>query len=304
MVRRDRLRRMPSAVVLLCTSSAFAIFGVLLLYVKAGATPQSATYTSTPEFTVWAALTIAMLTVLPTIWTGGIRLLKRLGDDPRRVLLGSWLGLVVFLAVLAVVITAVVGGRLARGNGSPFYGGPIRVTVIYALAVAASAPTFVAMWECYRQAARLRPAADGITKQLALRDCLLSALKALGTLVSLGVFMTGAQRLATMTDPKLSSTFPAAYVLIWGLSFSALLAANFLPGFLRLNQVANATIDTLLEIKAPGTAGWQARIQERKDLADLLKVTGGTKDVLTSAILVAGPLISSALALFLPAGSG
>lgn len=160
------------------------------------------------------------------------------------------------------------------------------------------------MWECYRQTARLQPAGDGISQQLLLRGCLLSALKALGTLVSLGVFVTGAQRLATLTDPKLSNTFPAAYVLIWGFSFSALLVVNFLPAFLRLNQVAHATIDAVLEIKAPGTAGWQDRLQERKDLADLLKVTGGTKDALTSAILVAGPLISSALALFLPTGSG
>ena len=44
----------------------------------------------------------------------------------------------------------------------------------------------------------------------------------------------------------------------------------------------------------------QNRLQERTDLAGLLQVTSGLKDVLTSAVLVAGPLISSAFSMFLP----
>lgn len=301
---RARLRRMPQAVALLSSSSFFAILGVLLFYVRAGVTPQSVAYTSRPEFKVWATLTIAMIAALPTIWTIGIRLLIRLGVDPLRLLLRSWFGPVLVFVVLAIAVAAFIAGRLARGNGSPFYGGPFRVLVIYVLAVAASAPALVTMWECYRQAARLAPTSDGITKQLALRDCLLSALTALGTLVSLGVFVIGAERLATLTDPKLSTPFPASYVLIWGFSFSALLVVNFLPAFRRLNWVANATVDALLPIEVPGTASWQARLQERRDLAELLRVTGGTKDILMSAILVAGPLLSSAFALFIPSGSG
>jgi hypothetical protein len=41
-------------------------------------------------------------------------------------------------------------------------------------------------------------------------------------------------------------------------------------------------------------------LQERTELAGLLQVTSGVKDVLTSAILLAGPLISSAFSMFLP----
>ncbi len=97
-------------------------------------------------------------------------------------LLRTWLGPVLVLAVLAIAAAAFVAGRVARGDGSPLYGGQVRVTAIYVLTIGASAPAFVAMWECYRQAARLQPTGDGIPTQLALRDCLLSALKALGTL--------------------------------------------------------------------------------------------------------------------------
>ncbi len=89
-------------------------------------------------------------------------------------------------------------------------------------------------------------------------------------------------------------------MLIFGLAFSALLVVNFLPAFRRLSRQANATIDAILPVLPPGADGWQTRLQERTDLAGLLQVTGGVKDVLTSAVLVAGPLISSAFSMFLP----
>ena len=68
----------------------------------------------------------------------------------------------------------------------------------------------------------------------------------------------------------------------------------------RLRAGDGATIDAIFPILPPGSDGRQNRLQERKDLADLLQVTSGAKDVITSAILVAGPLISSAFSMFLP----
>ena len=142
--------------------------------------------------------------------------------------------------------------------------------------------------------------AAGVNRLLLLRECLLSALTTVGLLVSAGVLTTGAQRQAALADPRHTGPYPSAYVLIWGLAFSALLVVNFLPAFRRLIRLANATVDTLFPILPPGSDGWQNRLKERKDLADLLKVTSGAKDVITSSILVAGPLISSAFSLFLP----
>jgi hypothetical protein len=89
-------------------------------------------------------------------------------------------------------------------------------------------------------------------------------------------------------------------VLIWGLAFSALLLVNFLPAFRRLTRLASVIIDRILPLQFPGSDRWQDRLQERKDLAELLKVTSSARDMITSAILVAGPLISSAFSLFLP----
>jgi hypothetical protein len=252
---------------------------------------------------VWATLTIGVIAALPVIWRVGVDLLRRLGLDPRRVL-RSWAA-PALIGVVLVVTAAVLAGEYARGGGSPYYGGVVRIGVIYVLAVTAAVPAFVAIWECYRQLAddgctKGQDSAMRVNRLLLVRECLLSALTTVGLLVSAGVLTVGAERQASLADPKYTASFPSPYVLIWGLAFSALLVVNFLPAFRRLVRLANATIDDIFPILSPGSAGWQSRMQERKDLADLLKVTSGVKDVIISSILVAGPLISSAFSLFLP----
>jgi hypothetical protein len=282
-------------------TSGFAVLGVCLLLVADDATAGSHVYTSTPEFKVWATLATSLIASLPSVWRVGVDLLRRLDLEPRRVLRSQ--AVPALIAVVLVVAAAVLAGAYLGGGGSPYYGGPERVGAIYLLAVTAVVPTFVAMWECYRllgtDAGRQDNASE-VNRLLTVRECLLSALATVGLLVSAGVLATGAQRQAALTDPRHTVDYPSAYVLIWGLAFSALLVVNFLPAFRRLMRRANETIDALFPIISPGSDGWQARLQERKDLADLLKVTSGAKDVITSSILVAGPLISSAFSLFLP----
>jgi hypothetical protein len=244
-----------------------------LMVVADKATASSRAYSHTPEFKVWAALMIGLMASLQMVWRVGVAL---------------------------VVAVAVFSGLWTRGLGSGFYGGRVRIIVFYVFGVTATVPAFLVMWECYSQLDEKR-GDIGITRLLLLRKCLLSSLTTLGLLVSVGVLATGAQRQAVLAAPKNSAApFPSAYVLIWGLSFSALLLVNFTPAFRRLTRRADNIIDTKLPILTPDIDGWQARLQERQDLASLLQVTSGVKDVITSAVLVAGPLISSAFSLFLP----
>jgi hypothetical protein len=284
-------------------SAGFAVLGVLVAFLGGDATAGDRLYTGTPEFKVWAALIIGIVAALPAAWRVGVDLLRRLGLDPRRVL-RSWAA-PILAAVLLVAAVAVLGGRFLSGHRVSGYQGSLRITVIYLLGLAAAAPAFAAMWECYRQLAdddgtSGRPPDAEITRLLLLRECLLSALTTLGLLVSAGVLATGAQRQAVLANPGHGVSYPPAYVLIWGLAFSALLLVNFLPAFRRLTRLARVIIDRVLPLQFPGSDRWQDRLQERRDLADLLKVTSSTKDMITSAILVAGPLISSAFSLFLP----
>ena len=303
-----RAGRLSTALSLGLQSLGFACIGVMVIFVQADATAHSRMYASTPQFKVWATLIIGIITSLPAVWRIGVDLLRRLGLNPRHVL-RSW-SAPALIGVGLVVGAAVFAGEYARGNtnGSLYYGGIVRIGVIYALGIIATAPAFLVMWECYRQLAdddgALGQDADArITHLLLVRECLLSALTTVGLLVSAGVLATGAQRQAVLANARYAGTYPSAYVLIWGLGFSALLIVNFLPAFRRLTRIANAIIDAALPVLPPGSDGWRERLQERKDLAELLKVTSGSKDVITSAILVAGPLISSAFSMFLPSGS-
>jgi hypothetical protein len=284
-------------------SLGFATFGAALVLLEDDATSRSRVYTNTPEFKVWAALAVGVIAALPAVWRVGVDLLSRLGLEPRRVLRSE--AAPALIGVVLVVTAAVLAGEYARSASSPYYGGIVRIGVIYLLAVTAAVPAFMAMWECYRQLAHNggvdgQDGAAGVHRLLLLRECLLAALTTVGLLVSAGVLATGAQRQAFLADPKYTAPYPSAYVLIWGLAFSAVLVVNFLPAFRRLIRLASATIDAIFPIVPPGSDGWQNRLQERKDLAGLLQVTSGAKDVITSAILVAGPLISSAFSLFLP----
>jgi hypothetical protein len=281
----------------------FAALGAALILADDDATARSAVYTGTPEFKVWATLIVAIIAALPAVWRVGVDLLRSLGLDPGRVLrtrAAPAIG-----AVIAVVAAAVIAGRYARGNGGAYYESPGRVGLIYLAAVTAAVPAFLAIWECYRQLGREDdwhgPQPDvPVVRLLGVRQCLLSALTTVGLLVSAGVLATGAERQAALAGPLRAEPYPAAYVLIWGLSFSGLLVVSFLPAFRRLTKVAAAMIDTTFPLLPPGPGRWQGRLQERKDLADLLKVTSGAKDVITSGIIVAGPLISSAFSLLLP----
>jgi hypothetical protein len=287
-------------------SVGFALLGTVVVFTDDSATARSRLYTSTPQFKVWAALIIGVVTSLPAVWRVGVDLLRRLGLDPRRVLRSR--AVPALAGIMVVVAVAVLAGQYSYGHRSSDYQGAFRISVIYLLGVTAATPAFVVMWECYRQladdgvAGGREPGAE-ITRLLLLRDRLLSALTTVGLLVSAGVLATGAQRQAALADPVYGGPYPPAYVLLWGLAFSALLVVNFLPAFRRLTRLAKLTIDRTLPILFPGSGQWQDRMQERKDLADLLKVTSGTKDVISSAILVAGPLISSAFSLFLPGPS-
>lgn len=276
----------------------FAAIGLCLMVVADKASVASQAYAKTPQFKVWASLMIGLMASLPMVWRVGVDLLHRLGRNLRNVL-RAWIFPVV-MGVALVVAVAVLSGLWTRGGGSGFYGDRVRIIIFYVLGVTATVPAFLVMWECFSQLDGKRDDI-GIDQLLLLRECLLSSLTAVGLLVSVGVLATGAERQAVLAAPKNSAApFPSAYVLIWGLSFSALLLVNFIPAFRRLTRRANAFIDTTLPILTPDFDGWQDRLQERRDLAGLLQVTSGVKDVITSAVLVAGPLISSAFSLFIP----
>ena len=72
------LRRPPTAGLLLATSVGFAGFALVLVFAWDNGTARSAVYTGTPQFKVWATLTVAIIASVPVVWHVGIDLLRRL----------------------------------------------------------------------------------------------------------------------------------------------------------------------------------------------------------------------------------
>jgi hypothetical protein len=284
-------------------SLVFGLFGAALMFLGDGSSRGSRSYTGTPQFKVWAVIIIGIIASLPVVWHVGMDLLGRLGLSQRKVLRAR--AAPALMLIVIVVVAALLAGEFARGkNPTPVAYGLARIGIIYALGVTAAVPAFLTLWECYGQLANVdSAAASDIFRLLLLRECLLSALTTIGLLISAGILATGAERQASLADAKYTAPYPAAYVLIWGAAFSALLVVNFLPAFRRLVRRVSMLIDAILPILPPGTHGWQSRLQERKDLAELLKVTGSVRDAITSAVLVAAPLITSVFSLVLPGGS-
>jgi len=250
-----------------------------------------------PELQVVAILAIVTVAVLPTVWTVGARLLVRLSDVP------PWRCLLIIHSlVLLSPFLAFLASRFVRGNELIIYKSEYFVALNYFLAITASAPAFAAMWECYTKAARLEPNNESITEQIKLRNCLFTALAVLGYLVVLGFFVTTAFMVSSQTNPNIPkpAPFPATYVFTWGFLSSSILLVSFLPAFNRLKKIANNTIDNLLPLMTPDKYDWQIRLKERKDLAEILKITGDdNKALLASAILIAASLIGGVFALFL-----
>ncbi|HSZ45069.1 MAG TPA: hypothetical protein VK823_07020 [Streptosporangiaceae bacterium] len=284
-------------------SVGFGALGAALMLVDDGGSRGSRSYTGTPQFKIWVTIIIAIVASLPTVWRVGTDLLRRLGLNPRLVF-RRHAAPVLALAVLIVAGTTLAGIYARGSDAAPVNYGLVRVEIVYAVSVIAAVPAFLTQWESYGILDRVDGRDDVyIGRMLGIRECLLSALATIGLLVSAGILAAGAERQAALADAKYTAPFPAAYVLIWGVAFSSLLLVVFLPPFRRLIHHANLTIDDILPILPPRAAGWQSRLQERKDLAELLKVTGSLRDVIISAVLVAGPLISSLVSLLLPSGS-
>jgi hypothetical protein len=298
-------RRRLVVEVLLCT-----VVGTTIVLAGVNATIDSRRYVSSPQYKSYAFLITLVWAFLPVVWRVGCDTLDDLGTPARMVLrqrLPVAASGVLAVVVVAVVVVATVSGVYAPGDKSPLNLGIYRVGLTYAAASVALVPAVAAMWQCLPVLTRLRAIQSAdlalIDGLLNVRRALLRSLTAAGSLVSLGVLATGAQRQAVLAyDPH--ANYPASYVVVWGLGFSAALLVNFIPGFRSLIDLANATVEVTFPLLPPGEQGWRDALDDRAALAGLLQVRGSARDIINSSILVAGPLMTSTLSLFLPSGNG
>jgi hypothetical protein len=290
------------------TTVAAAIAGALVETTGVNHTANSASYVSSPAAKVQMTVFVCLWAATPTVWVIGRQALQavtslvgehRLSDVRHRFI-------TVGVAVL-VATAAGVAGAFARGADTGLYLGLWRTMATYGVATFAAYPALLTMWRAWRALAqRMVSAADQVASDTVrelgtVRWALVTALGAVGALVSIGVFATGAQRQAWIAYSGEPDSYPPELVVVTGLLLTLFLAINFIPGWTSWRSATIRELETRLPSAYPPQPAWRERAAERQAYGELLQLPQNLRDVASSAVVVLGPLLSAAVSLFLPA---
>jgi hypothetical protein len=273
---------------------AFAA-GAALAYVPLSSAPLP--FRDTATYPVWEFLIATVCGSCPLVWSHGRRALAQL--PARRPFIQEALGYGVFAVALIVTSTVVV--RVVYSHGRPIETMPHiqwRFTIVYLAVVLAVAPSIM-MMSRVRDATRHGnvPAADLV----AWRAILQSQLAALGAVIALSTLTTASYRTAILAAyPRHANDFPVAGVLLFGAWFTGILALVYVPSSERLRRHAQALVDGTFPVPDKFDGDWQQQLQRRRDLTSTLRIDETSQNSIQNALIIGGPLITSALTLLIP----
>jgi hypothetical protein len=252
--------------------------------------------------------------LLPSVrrgWSGRSKRLEVFWHSPEPLASTVVIGILVFLLAY--------GSRRLRHWPDYFPGHDWKVPVLTAIGVLVG---LFAAWGIWLTHAKLTALADQIdqqdlTPEGALHEFLIYQarlkrfLGALGAILGLLVLATAAHRQTVLAyDHKLhcTPTCPRDYqpidygyqlVLIYGLFFSILIAAVYLPTHLSLTNAGNQIRDKFFAGVPPSAQEWQDRTANREKLGSLLELDVGPLGRLKASAAILTPLISGLIGLLL-----
>jgi len=273
---------------------AFAA-GAALVYVPLMSGPLPFRETST--YPVWGFLIATVCGSCPIVWSHGRRALAQLPARRPPVLeaLGYCVGAVALIAAY-MVVAAVAFSHLRPVGTLPYL--PERFAIVFLAVALAVAPGIMALSRVGGASLRssARPA-----DLVAWRAILQSQLAALGALVALSTLTTAAFRNAILAAyPGRAADFPAVDVLLFGAWLTVLLALIYVPPSERLRRHAQVLVDKAFPIPDQFHGDWQQQLQRRRDLAAVLRIDETSGNSIQNALIIGGPLITSALTLLIP----
>lgn len=271
-------------------------------------------------FVLWAGLMSAQT----ALWALGLAwLLPSLAglcrrdddtEDVRRELFGRKSELWLSIAALSVTIGLfLVPAAVIKSwpNYMPSHDwklGILTLTGVIAGLVAASG-----VWLTHGRLKQLLSASDLSDRQvldefLSLQSGFYRFLGTLGAILGLLVLATSAQRQTVLAyvvysapDPKHPPHIDYGYqfVLVYGLFFSILVAAVFLPTYLTSVSLGSRIRDAVFPPVAPTWPRWEQRLAKRETLGSLLNLQGGPFAQLKASIAILTPLLGSLVGLLL-----
>jgi len=273
---------------------AFAA-GAALVWVPLSSAPLP--FRDTPTYPGWGFLIATVCGSCPIVWSTGRRALAQL--PARRPFILETLGYGVW--AVALIVTTLVVGALAFGhvrpvNTLPYL--PERFEIVYLAVAVAVAPSIMAMSRVGGASLRGNGRAADL---VAWRAILQSQLAALGALIALSTLTTAAFRTAILAAfPGRADDFPAAGVLLFGAWLTVILALVYVPPSERLRRHAQSLVDEAFPIPDQFDGDWQQQLQRRCDLAAALRIDETSQNSIQNALIIGGPLITSALTLLIP----
>ncbi len=258
----------------------------------------------TPSFPIWVLIEASLCGLCPLVWSRGAAVLAKFPAAGQGIASRQWA--VYAICALALIGALTLGEAQFRGVAtlailpSPLPYSRVRFGLIYAAAALAAGPSIVGMHRVGDASLRDDAAAADLA---AWRDILQSQLLGLAAVVVLGTLAVASFRNAILAIPASPpGAFPAAYVLFYGLVLSTILALAYVPPSRRLWHRARVLLDTLFPIPSRFDGDWQRQLEQRRDLAAVLRVGEPGGRSIQNALVIGAPLITIALTLLIPSG--
>lgn len=287
---------------LLSVLLAGALFGAVVLYGDSPWWDEHHKETAREgAFVLWGGLMCAQtaLWALALAWLAPsvARLRARYGAENRT-------EVVVSTAMLLGLALLLSGGGLLVTTNPPNYmpGHEVKVSLLSLVGLLVSLVAALGVWfvrgGLMQLAAKDLGTEKALSTFLALQSELRRFLGTLGAILGLLILATSAQREALL-EYKPGYEYDYELILVYGLSFSILVAAIYLPTHLTLAQVGNRIRDSFFPAVPPSSPEWEDRTAKREKLGSLLELEVGPLGGFKAGVAILTPLFGSLIGLLL-----
>ncbi|WP_327638277.1 hypothetical protein OHB24_07865 [Kribbella sp. NBC_00482] len=290
----------PAAVMVSAPFAGLASFA-LLKWVNFGTDPDVNARGGTAELGIWQYLVSINVMIWVLLAGLGLVLLRQLTaevDDWKPASRGETVRFVVFVLILTAV-PLVIGGAAGMKNPYTIEGQNWKIPLLHAVAGVANVPLLVLLKRIHLVAVddeRWSTTARDIARLQLLRRTTRIATAALGGVIALAVVATGALRQATAAAGL--TPLPEGFVVVYGASFTAVVAAVYLYVFSALETRGSRFLEAVAALPDPSVeraAAFTAGRSLRTELSQELELNRDPRKDLQSLLAVLSPLIGALL---------
>lgn len=282
----------------------------LLRWLTWGADPDVRARGGTAELGIWESLIAVSVMVWVLLAGVGLLLQRRLTAEvgarpvrdaepvPRDRRRTETIVFVLFVYAL-IAVPLVIGGAAGLRNPFILQGQNWKIPLLHALAAVANLPLLVVLKRVQMYAEDEQAwstTARDIARLHLLRRTVRVATAALGGVIALAVIATGALRHATAAAGL--TPLPDSFVLVYGASFTGVVAAVYFYAFSAVEARGRRLLDSAAALPDPSTASAEAFSASRAVRADLtqeLQLGGDPRSDLQGLLAVLSPLIGALL---------